>query len=162
VTHDQIEAMTLGDRIVVMRGGRIMQAGSPEELFLRPANLFVAGVIGRPPQKFLPARVEEGRVAGDGFAVAADPARTNPLAGREVTVGLRPTAFRRDAAGDIAFRAHISEYLGSSSVLVGRLSAARVQIEIETPAPVRVGETLHLSVDPDQLHLFDPQTEAAL
>ena len=162
VTHDQVEAMTLGDRIVVMKGGRIMQAGTPEELFRRPANLFVAGFIGSPPMNFLPARVEEGRVAGEGFAVPVDPARTEALRGRAVTAGLRPTAFRRDAAGDVPFRVEISEYLGSSSVLVGHLGPARVQVEIETPAPVRVGETLTLSVDPDQLHLFDPQTEAAL
>ncbi|PRY93097.1 carbohydrate ABC transporter ATP-binding protein (CUT1 family) [Hasllibacter halocynthiae] len=163
VTHDQVEAMTLGDRIVVMRAGRIMQVGTPEELFRRPRNLFVAGFIGSPPMNFLPGRIEEGRVVGEGFALPLGPGRAGGAApSGAVTVGLRPSAFRRAADGDIPFRVEISEYLGATSVLVGRLGTARVQVEVDTPAPVRVGETLQLGVDPDQLHLFDPQTEAAL
>jgi multiple sugar transport system ATP-binding protein len=158
VTHDQVEAMTLGDRIVVMRAGEIMQAGTPEELFRRPANLFVAGFIGSPPMNFLPARVEEGRAVGDGFSVPLGRA----VEAREVTMGVRPSDFRRAAEGPIEMRVEISEYVGAQSVLVGRLGGRRVQVELATTRPIRVGETLRLEIDPEQVHLFDPKTEAAL
>ena len=158
VTHDQVEAMTLGDRIVVMRAGEIMQAGPPEALFRRPANLFVAGFIGSPPMNFLDARVEEGRVVGDGFAV---PLR-RAVGAREVVLGVRPSDFRRAPEGPIEMRVDISEYVGAQSVLVGRLGGRRVRVEIGTTSPIRVGETLRLEIDPDEIHLFDPATEAAL
>ena len=158
VTHDQVEAMTLGDRIVVMRAGRIMQVGSPEELFRRPANMFVAGFIGSPPMNFLPVTLEDGRAVGRGFAVPVAPGR-----GRgEAIAGLRPSAFRRDPQGEVTLAVEISEYVGAQSVLVGRLGGQRVQVELDTPAPIRVGESLRLGIDPEQLHLFDRATEAAL
>ena len=158
VTHDQVEAMTLGDRIVVMRAGEIMQAGPPEELFRRPANMFVAGFIGSPPMNFLPARIEEGRVVGEGFAVPLGRAVT----ASEVVAGVRPSAFRAAADGPIAMRVEISEYVGAQSVLAGLLGGRRVQVELATTRPIRVGETLRLEIDPDGVHLFDPGTEAAL
>ena len=174
VTHDQIEAMTLGDRIVVMRDGRIMQAGTPEELYRRPANQFVAGFIGSPPMNFLSAEIEgEGdgvRVRGEGFAVALPgetAARLNGhrADGARVIVGVRPAAFGRvedSAPGAIPAQVRVSEYVGSQSVLMSEIGGQPVTIETPSLAPVRVGERLHFAVDPDQVHLFDPKTERAL
>ena len=172
VTHDQVEAMTLGDRIVVMRMGEIMQAGSPEELYRRPANQFVAGFIGSPPMNFLAGEVSgEGDrlvVRGEGFAVPlpAEAARglAAPADGR-VIVGIRPAAFEPVAAGTpgaLDIQVAVSEYVGAQSVLLARVGGRDVTIETPSVAPVRVGERLSFAVDPEQVHLFDPKTEKAL
>ena len=165
VTHDQIEAMTLGDRIVVMRGGRIMQQGTPEELFTRPANLFVAGFIGSPPMNFLPVRIgaDGARAEGEGFSVPLAPPRPD-LAGRRVIAGVRPSAFARAAGGrgDVTLKVGVAEYVGAQTVAVGDLSGARLAVEIASTDPVRSGDVLDLAIDPDRVHLFDPDTEAAI
>ena len=164
VTHDQVEAMTLGDRIVVMRAGRIMQAGTPEELFRRPANVFVAGFIGSPPMNFVPARLSGGRVRGDGFDLALPGDRAARLAGedRPVTLGIRPSAVRPDPAGDLELPVLASEYVGAQSVLTSRLGGAPLVVEVPSVEPVPRGAVLRAAIDPAQLHLFDPRTEAAL
>ena len=159
VTHDQVEAMTLGDRIVVMRAGRIMQAGTPEALFRAPANMFVAGFIGSPPMNFLPGEIAMGdagaSVRGEGFSVPLPPDRARRLggsSGRRVIVGVRPSGFAlSDAPG--ALRA-ISEYVGAQSVLTADLGGQRVLVEIATPAPIHVGEVIGAEIDPEQMHLF--------
>ncbi len=170
VTHDQIEAMTLGDRIVVMRAGKIMQHGTPEELFRSPANLFVASFIGSPPMNFVPGELmeEAGRlhVRGDGFDVPLPASRAALGGGRRVTVGIRPSGFTLlqggDAPGAIDLPVILSEYVGAQSVLMTDLGAARIAIEAQTARPIKVGETVRVAIDPDQVHLFDPDTEAAL
>ncbi len=170
VTHDQIEAMTLGDRIVVMKLGRIMQAGTPEELYRRPANRFVAGFIGSPTMNFVPGTLEEAdgtlSVAGDGFSLPVSPAKRAALgthSGRDVIVGIRPSSFvESDGPGAMTLPVILSEYIGAQSVLVSRLGDARVTIEVNSLEPVRTGETRSFTVEGDELHLFDPQTEAAL
>jgi multiple sugar transport system ATP-binding protein len=170
VTHDQIEAMTLGDRIVVMRLGKIMQAGTPEELYRRPANRFVAGFIGSPTMNFVPGTLSEDggtlRITGDGFALpVSDGRRTslNAQRNRRVLVGIRPSSFvESDAPDAIAMPVILSEYIGAQSVLISQLGDARVTIEVNSLAPVKIGETRHFTVEGDELHLFDPDTEAAL
>ena len=170
VTHDQVEAMTLGDRIVVMRAGKIMQAGTPEALFRAPANMFVAGFIGSPPMNFLSGEVAMGdggaAVRGEGFAVALPQGRARSLgawSGQRVVVGVRPSGFAlSDAPGALRLEVAISEYVGAQSVLTADLCGQRVLMEIATPAPIRVGEVIRAEIDPEQLHLFDPATEAAL
>ena len=173
VTHDQVEAMTLGDRIVVMRAGEIMQQGTPEALFRTPANLFVAGFIGSPPMNFLPAelREEEGGlgVHGDGWDVglpAERAAALGPRAGRRVIAGIRPSGFilleDDRVLGALELTVLVSEYVGAQSILITELGGARVAVEASTPRPIRVGETIKLAIDPAQVHLFDPATEAAL
>ena len=174
VTHDQIEAMTLGDKIVVMRSGEIMQAGSPEELYRHPANQFVAGFIGSPPMNFLAGEIEgEGEqvhVRGEGFDVslptdAAQRLNGHGTKGARVIVGVRPAAFSRvapDSPGAMPADVRVSEYVGSQSVLMSEIGGRPVTIETPSLEPVRVGERLHVVVDPNQVHLFDPQTERAL
>ena len=166
VTHDQVEAMTLGDRIVVMRKGKIMQAGSPEDLYRRPANRFVAGFIGSPPMNFVTGRlVDRGglRVEGAGFDLPLPPGRAADHAGREVIVGLRPSAFERSDGPDaLDLPVILSEYIGAQSVIVSELGGARISIEVNSLAPVPMGGTLGFRVSTDDLHLFDPMTERAL
>ncbi|MEO1090924.1 MAG: sn-glycerol-3-phosphate ABC transporter ATP-binding protein UgpC [Pseudomonadota bacterium] len=173
VTHDQIEAMTLGDRIVVMAGGHIQQQGSPEQLYKEPVNRFVAGFVGAPPMNFLEATVEDGddgpRIVGDGFSLAV-PARRRPalatLAERRVGVGIRPAAFvpTSDESSSNAIRLPVlvSEYIGAHSVLVSECGGTRIAVEIKSDAPIRVGETMTFAVAPDDIYLFDPTTETTL
>jgi len=170
VTHDQIEAMTLGDKIVVMRGGEIMQAGTPEELYRRPANRFVAGFIGSPTMNFLSAELQqEGDalfVSGPGFQIPLSPERTQSLDGRKdrsVQLGIRPSAFAEDdGSGSLTLPIVLSEYIGAQSVLMSELGGQSIQIEISTAAPIPAGESRSFRIDNEELHLFDPQTEAAL
>lgn len=173
VTHDQIEAMTLADRIVVMNGGYIQQQGAPAELFKNPSNKFVAGFLGSPPMNFLDATlVGEGGTLfaqGDGFKLALpeDLAhRARQTAMQSAILGLRPSdlEFNADGAGvqSIDLNVVVSEYIGAQSVLICDCGAARVTVELKSETPIALGETLRFSVRPDGLHLFDPKTEKAL
>ncbi len=174
VTHDQIEAMTLGDRIVVISKGRIMQAGKPEELFKRPANKFVAGFIGSPSMNFFDAELagSDGvpTVVGKGFSLTLDPAaaaRGSLAVGSRVVVGIRPTCFRPVANGErpvnvLRVEVHVSEYIGSNSVVISDIGGSRVTIDIGSDVPIGIGRKLDVSVEPQAIYLFDPQTEKVL
>ncbi|MEM6848239.1 MAG: sn-glycerol-3-phosphate ABC transporter ATP-binding protein UgpC [Pseudomonadota bacterium] len=173
VTHDQIEAMTLADRIVVMHGGYIQQEGTPEELFKHPINRFVAGFLGTPPMNFLGANIEqrgdEAFVAGDGFALRLEGAQADAAkkhGAREVTVGVRPSDidFAPDAPNDRALKLQplVSEYIGAQSVLLCENKAGNVTVEVKSETPVALGEPLTFAVNPERIHLFDRQSEAAL
>lgn len=166
VTHDQIEAMTLADRIVVMKGGIVQQVGAPLELYRNPANRFVGGFIGSPAMNFLKGTVREGKVEGKGFQVplrASSPAGLS--AGQEVELGVRPEAVRlagQGGAGSIRGTVEVRELLGAEvycylqvegSTFVGRF--------LPDQAP-REGDSVTLEVDLDACHLFDPKTELAI
>ncbi|MEM1373279.1 MAG: ABC transporter ATP-binding protein [Pseudomonadota bacterium] len=172
VTHDQIEAMTLADRIVVMHGGYIQQQGSPSELFKAPANKFVAGFLGSPPMNFLDATLTEeaGTVFahGDGFKLALPPERSSLLksgAGK-VTLGVRPSDldYAPDAPDGSALdlRVTVSEYIGAQSVLLCACGGAQVTVELKSETPIALGETLRFAVREGTIHLFDQTTEKAL
>lgn len=168
VTHDQIEAMTLGDKIVVMKFGKIMQAGTPEELYRSPANKFVAGFIGSPTMNFLDAELSADgdalHATGNGFSVPLPDSRKAALQtyrGRKVTLGIRPSSFV-ETAGGIAMPVILSEYIGAQSVLISEIGTAKVSIEVNSVAPVKRGETRMFSVQGEEVHLFDPVSEAAL
>ncbi|MGH1483060.1 MAG: ABC transporter ATP-binding protein [Geminicoccales bacterium] len=170
VTHDQTEAMTLGDRIVVMKGGIIQQQGSPEDLFKHPANKFVAGFIGSPPMNFLKAELasKDGglHVEGDGFDLPlskAQRARLNTAA-RQIDIGIRPSAFSADATTGAAIDLHlvVSEYLGAHSVLVTRCGGEEVLVEYDSASPMKAGTTMTFGIRADDIMLFDPETGATL
>ncbi|MEL6509499.1 MAG: sn-glycerol-3-phosphate ABC transporter ATP-binding protein UgpC [Pseudomonadota bacterium] len=168
VTHDQVEAMTLGDKIVVMKFGEIMQAGTPEELYRNPANKFVAGFIGSPTMNFLNAElVDEGgalQAKGEGFSIPLPDARKGALQAhkdRKVHLGIRPSSFV-EGAGGLKMPIILSEYIGAQSVLISEMGGQRVAIEVSTVAPIRSGEEREFMVQGDEVHLFDPKTEAAL
>lgn len=153
VTHDQVEAMTLADRIVVLRDGKIEQVGTPLALYNRPANVFVAGFIGSPRMNFFPAEVLR-QSAGS----LLPPANAH-------TVGLRPEHVLLDEAGPLEYRVQQVEQMGSTSLLRGTLAGSTS--ESQTPAhfevvsngqtSVKAGQTVRLSMPPAALHFFDEQ-----
>lgn len=173
VTHDQIEAMTLADRIVVMHGGRIQQQGSPKELFERPVNKFVAGFLGMPPMNFLAGEIveEAGEVFVEGAAfrirlVDGKAAAARAHTSRAVTLGIRPSDLKFDpGAGSeqsLRLAVEVSEYVGAQSVLLCRCGPERATVEVNSETPLALGETLTFAVNPDRVHLFDRATEIAL
>lgn len=173
VTHDQIEAMTLGDRIVVMHGGYIQQQGTPEELYKKPVNKFVAGFLGSPPMNFLDAELtDEGGtlyVVGAGFKLALPDERRSALpatARGPVTLGIRPAdlIFAPDAADVESFdlQVVISEYIGAQSVLICDCAGQKVEVELKSDTPIALGEQLRFAANTDAIHLFDRETEVAL
>ncbi len=173
VTHDQIEAMTLADRIVVMHGGYIQQQGTPEELFKRPVNKFVAGFMGMPPMNFLEGLIEERDgdvfVSGDGFNIQLDgekAAKAKAHDNREVTLGIRPSDLNftdaPDAARSLTLNVLVSEYVGAQSVLLCTCGTAQVMVEVTSETPIALGQTLTFAVNPGGIHLFDRASEAAV
>ena len=173
VTHDQVEAMTLGDRIVVMHGGRIQQQGTPQDLFRRPVNKFVAGFLGTPPMNFLEGEItqrgDDAFVHGDGFDIRlpdqkAVAAKAHGV--RNVILGVRPSdlAQNSSAALDQSLRlnAMVSEYIGAQSILLCQCGSAQVTVEVHSETPVALQETLTFAVNPERVHLFDRESEAAI
>ena len=156
VTHDQIEAMTMADRIVVMEGGRIAQVGRPLEIYDRPANLFVAGFIGSPSMTLLPAETGEGGVSlADGTLLAAGaPAG----AGRRVIAGIRPEMFAPDPGGPVALAVEVVEPTGPETHVFGKIAGTDVRVVLRTRLIPDPGETIRLSVPENEIALFDPDS----
>ncbi|WP_207480443.1 sn-glycerol-3-phosphate import ATP-binding protein UgpC [Arenibaculum pallidiluteum] len=162
VTHDQVEAMTLADRIMVMNGGRAEQIGTPMEVYHRPASLFVAGFIGSPAMNVLPARVTaDGRtveIAPGHGAPVPDAIRIEP--GRRVALGIRPEHLvlgAGDRVGDIPVRVELVEALGADTVVHCRIPSGEGTMLARLPgsAQVSAGDTLHFGITPGEIHLFD-------
>ncbi len=172
VTHDQVEAMTLADRIVVMHGGHIQQQGNPEELFKHPKNKFVAGFLGSPPMNFLECELKtEGNelfAAGDGFKLKIPASKAKDLNAKssKVTLGIRPSDLiyePKSTDGDsLELRVIVSEYIGAQSVLLCSCGTENVTVELKSETPIALGETLRFAVRPEGIHLFDRETEEAL
>jgi ABC-type sugar transport system ATPase subunit len=164
VTHDQLEALTMADRIAVMRDGAIEQLGSPHEVFTRPANVFVAGFIGTPQMNLIEGdlvRIEEGcavlAVGGRETRLAVDGA-VACLASSKVTIGIRPRAFapiEQPGADTLTAVAELIEPMGAETLVHAR-SATGQDIRVVLPRERRpgVGETMHLRCDPRQTHIF--------
>ncbi len=169
VTHDQVEAMTLGHRLLVLNAGVVEQIGSPLELYERPATLFVAGFIGSPAMNFFPARLgAHGATVelpgGDSFALPAG--RFAGQGGREVMLGIRPEHLELAGAGDgVAHLAvSVTEQLGADTLIHGHLGSDRTDLTVRVQGTMnpREGEVLPLHVAPEHLHLFDPASGARL
>ncbi|HEX9123798.1 MAG TPA: sn-glycerol-3-phosphate ABC transporter ATP-binding protein UgpC, partial [Actinomycetota bacterium] len=179
VTHDQVEAMTLGDRIAVMSNGRLQQIGAPQDVYDRPANLFVAGFIGSPPMNLIRGRAQGGTI------VAGDLSFDRPgVPDGEVAVGMRPEAVSSSADGlpSFDFLVDVVEPLGDEVVVHGSAQGTTVETgaeEEEIPtlvegsrAPITArfdpdvrlnpGQLLRLGVRPERIHLFDLRTGAAI
>ena len=160
VTHDQVEAMTLADRIVVLNGGRIEQAGPPMAIYQRPRTRFVAGFVGSPAMNFLPVERladQQGRVVVrlPGGATLATQVPTRPLAGA-LEIGVRPEALKLAADGAIAGCVELLERLGERSLAhVGLGDGTVVVAEVPVNASFAIGETVRLQPELDQAHLFD-------
>ncbi|HMR32205.1 MAG TPA: ABC transporter ATP-binding protein [Geminicoccaceae bacterium] len=161
VTHDQLEALTMADRIAVMRDGRIEQVASPHEIFARPANLFVASFIGTPQMNLIEAGYAgDGRFAVDGreirLPVEGAVAQLRP--GGKVTLGIRPRAFElaSEAGADtLAAEADLIEPMGAET-LIHMVEAGRdIRVVVDRTRRVGSGTRLHLRPKPGQVHLFD-------
>jgi multiple sugar transport system ATP-binding protein len=167
VTHDQVEAMTLGDRICVMHDGKVAQIGAPLEVYRHPASVFVARFLGSPPMNIVPARLEHANgglfahAGGGGFALNG----YDPSSSGAVLLGFRPEdiALTSPERGPSA-TVQAVELLGAETILSATLEGGGGDIAVRAPRDLTAapGERIGLSVAPHALHLFDPQTAAAL
>jgi len=174
VTHDQVEAMTLGDRVVVMKDGLVQQVGDPMTLYNTPANLFVAGFIGSPAMNFAQVTVVNGEgglwVETQGLKLRLPgplAARAAPLAGKRAMFGIRPEDLRVANGADPAeysmdCEVEVVERLGSETLLDTRIGKDSVVASVEPLVAVRAREKVRLAVTPDRMHLFDAETEMAV
>jgi multiple sugar transport system ATP-binding protein len=167
VTHDQVEAMTMADKIVVLQAGRVEQVGSPLELYHHPANLFVAGFIGSPRMNLMPAQVVEAGANGTTVAipsgarvtVAVEPGSVG--IGDTVTIGIRPEGLGIDPAGAISGTVALVERLGGLTLLHVTLDGGQdVTVQIEGSDPTRAHDRIRLAVGQAACHLFDKAGQA--
>jgi multiple sugar transport system ATP-binding protein len=190
VTHDQVEAMTLGQRVAVLRDGVIQQVARPQALYARPDNLFVAAFIGSPAMNLVEATVAEGHASFAGWDLPLDPARRPSRDGR-VILGIRPETFEDAALADSGLPAFdvdvvVMEELGSDSHVIFPIDAPRVEAEelraaadheedaliaddrslfnarVSSKSGAEAGHPLRLAVDPAELYFFDPDSGASL
>jgi sn-glycerol 3-phosphate transport system ATP-binding protein len=164
VTHDQIEAMTMADSIVVMNQGRVEQTGAPGQVYRFPATRFVATFIGSPAMNLLPGRIVgagEAEVAG-GSRIAFDAGAFAVEPGRAVEIGIRPEDLRLagDGEGALAFAKDFAEELGATRLFHGTVDDTAVVVALSGPAPA--GDSFGLSVPPGAVHLFDPASGSSL
>ncbi|MEM6489314.1 MAG: sn-glycerol-3-phosphate ABC transporter ATP-binding protein UgpC [Pseudomonadota bacterium] len=152
VTHDQTEAMTLADRIVLLNAGRIEQHGTPLELYHRPANRFVAGFLGAPPMNFLPVAAGGGTIALPGGGAMALDGQT---AGA-TTLGIRPEDLTLAPEGPIRGAVELVEELGENHLLHLRLDGQALVAKLPGAAANAPGDTVALAIPPDRCHLFAP------
>jgi multiple sugar transport system ATP-binding protein len=177
VTHDQVEAMTLADRIVVLRDGSIEQVGRPEEVYNQPSTIFVAGFIGAPTMNFIPVRLvrKDHRLAlelknGHLLFVPEDHSdRYMPCCNREVVLGLRPDFFGlvkepRDYQSEncVSSKINVIEPLGSDTLFFFSLGNSEVVASLPPLPDFKVGDILPLKIDMHKMHLFDPDTETII
>ena len=186
VTHDQTEAMTLGDRVTVLKKGVLQQCASPRELYEQPVNLFVAGFIGSPPMNFVPARVEGNQLRMPFASVPMDAELANKVAGKDVViVGLRPEYIKDAAANPVNGGVHFSalvdqtEWLGNEQYayipfeqdaavqghldrlekdLDGEGARAQLVVNLDSRSTVFEGDTVEFAFDPAKMHVFDPES----
>jgi multiple sugar transport system ATP-binding protein len=173
VTHDQVEAMTLGDRVVVMKDGWVQQVGEPLELYNKPANKFVAGFLGSPAMNFMNVAVAESNGAiwatNPGVRLKVPEFRASSLrdyVGGELWLGIRPEDLRlaAEADGQTSFEGivEVVERLGSETLLDLKAGPCAVVAAVEADVRAKVRDTVRLSPNPERLHFFDIKTEAAI
>ena len=156
VTHDQVEAMTLGDRLMVLNGGYVEQFGTPIELYDRPATVFVAGFIGSPAMNFLPGETSGGQIKLENGVTITGAEGANGT----ITLGIRPEHLVADEAGPIRITVSLFEHLGANTLLHGTLEGTNTEITASLPGHVSAdaGAVLAFSAQPDLLHAFEPET----
>jgi len=176
VTHDQVEAMTLADRVVVMNHGRIEQVGAPQELYHNPKTRFVAGFIGSPAMNFIPCRLEQN---GAGLKVRISDAIALPMpesraeryrafAGRDLILGLRPEHLteprrnERDQTSELTVTLDVVEPLGMETMVFFTVNVKELCARVDPTAAKGPGEQMRLAANVEHMHLIDPATDAVL
>ena len=147
VTHDQVEAITMADQVVLMNAGRVEQAATPRTLYEEPATIFAARFIGTPPMNVLPAA-----------ALGPFGAELEGVAGRALAVGMRPEAMARARQSPVCLAVTGAEYLGANALVEGTIGGAPATLRLPGHAVAAPGEAIALALDPDDLHLFDADT----
>ncbi len=171
VTHDQVEAMTMGDRIVIMNGGSILQVATPLEAYDKPSNRFVAGFIGTPPMNFfqgtLTANAGHGSVELDGGLKLPLTRSVPEGSNRPVVVGIRPEHIYLSAEGrgnhqKVPATIDVVEPLGHDVIVTARSGAGMFQMQTEIYSGLRPADNVDLWFDTDRIYLFDRETEWAI
>ena len=171
VTHDQVEAMTMGDRIAVMKDGILQQVGTPEELYLHPANLFVAGFIGSPAMNFVTVTTAGGEImmGQSRLSLAGEPAKVvaAQAPGANLTIGFRPEHLElANGAAELAMSfpavVDVVEYMGNEELVHARAEGNDIVAILPSERKLQPGEQVELTVPRDRLFVFDPETEKAL
>jgi multiple sugar transport system ATP-binding protein len=160
VTHDQVEAMTMGDRVAVMKLGELQQVDTPLGLYDKPVNLFVAGFIGSPQMNLLEAHAKDGQAQVGQYLVPVDPTASRKMQG-DITVGVRPEAWRlvSENEGGLPVRVTVVEELGSDAFVYGTSGIEgapnNIIVRVSARDSVHKGETIHVTTDPQHVHVFD-------
>ena len=168
VTHDQVEAMTMGDRVAVMKDGYLQQVDTPLNLYDKPVNLFVAGFIGSPQMNLIEARAADGKAQIGKYLVPVDETASRTMTGN-ITVGVRPEAWRLVSAEEGGLPVHVTvvEELGADGFVYGTSDVEGVPSNVIVRVSggrdsVRKGQTIHVTTDPHHVHVFDTDTGARL
>jgi multiple sugar transport system ATP-binding protein len=163
VTHDQIEAMTMADRIVVMHDGVVEQAGPPLELYDRPANLFVASFLGSPSMNFVAGRLNgDGKFVSDDGAMIVSPGRAATPTDEPVICGFRPEAIVLDPNAPLRLRVTLTEPTGAETHVFGRIGGVDVIAVLRERVVFKDGADIGVSVPADQLHIFEAASQIRL
>jgi multiple sugar transport system ATP-binding protein len=164
VTHDQVEAMTMGDRVAVLKDGLLQQCASPRELYATPANLFVAGFIGSPAMNLLAGRRDGTDVVSCGLRLPLTPAQQAAASGSEITIGVRSEAWEIGGADGVDLLVESIEDLGAEALLYGRVAGRddSVVVRVEGLTAIRRDEHITLKPKREQVHLFDSITGSRL
>jgi multiple sugar transport system ATP-binding protein len=163
VTHDQVEAMTMGDRVAVMKAGYLQQVDSPLNLYDRPVNLFVAGFIGSPQMNLMEGVARDGKMMLGDYTVPVDPAAERKMNGH-VTVGVRPENWRIVSAeeGGLPVRVTVIEELGADNFVYGTSDVdgmpSTIIVRVSGRERLQKSQTLYLTTDPQHVHVFDTET----
>jgi multiple sugar transport system ATP-binding protein len=163
VTHDQVEAMTMGDRVAVMKDGYLQQVDSPLKLYDKPVNLFVAGFIGSPQMNLIEAKAADGQARIGEYLVPVDGGASQKMRGN-ITVGVRPEAWRvvPESEGGLPVKVTVVEELGADAFVYGTSGVegtpANIIVRVSQRDSVRKGDVIHVTTDPRSVHVFDTES----
>jgi len=174
VTHDQIEAMTMASRIVVMKDGYIQQVGAPKDIYDNPANMFVGGFIGTPPMNFIYGKVDKGIFVGEGIKVKVPESKLailkeNKKLREEVVLGIRPENIHdtrelldKHAESTVKLTVDVAELLGAETNIHAQIGDHTLTAKVSARADLHIGDEIHLAFDMETVHFFDPESEVRL
>jgi multiple sugar transport system ATP-binding protein len=165
VTHDQIEAMTMATRIVVMKDGYIQQVGEPKEIYDFPANVFVGSFIGTPPMNFIRGKIEENQFVSGKYKIAIPEKKLAELQRlgyqKEIILGVRPEHVH-DGKGELDVKVELVELVGSESIIFGLLGDSRVVCKTGVRTEIMIGDVIKMDFDMTKAHFFDMETEVRI